>query len=89
MDTQGKMAKTEAEIDKMRAETAKILSGIGLDVRKQELSEYQAAEASQARATDQAMAAENAATERDFRARGEDRADRQQQAAEAQGGADG
>jgi len=76
----------------LTAETAKILASIGLDERKQQLTEYQAAEQSQARQVDQAMEAGNAETERDFRERGEaradrgeDRADRQQQFSEQQG----
>lgn len=81
--------KLQAEIDNLTAQTAEILASIGLDERKQNLSEYQAAEQSQARRVDQAMSAENAASERQFRERGEaradrgeDRADRQQQFSE-------
>lgn len=76
----------QAQINKMTAETAKILASIGLDERKQQLSEYSAAEQSEARQVDQAMAAEGAATDREFRDRGEERADRQQRFTEAQGG---
>lgn len=89
------MEKMRAEIDKTRAQTAEILSKIGLDVRKQELSEYQAAEASQARAIDQERAIvndeRNAAmgerqqsfTEEQGRV-SDDRADRPQQFSEQQ-----
>lgn len=80
-----KDAKTQAEIDLMRANIAKILSSIGLDERKQELSEYTAASNEQSKRVDQAMAIEGQQTEATFRAedaerasRGEERADRQQ-----------
>lgn len=49
---------TEAQINKLTADTAKILASIGLDQRKQELSEYTAASAAEAKQVDQAMAAE-------------------------------
>lgn len=85
-DSDAKLEKTLAEVDHLRAQTAHILAKIGLDVRKQEIDEYQAAEASQQRRVDNAMAMEGAASDREFRAqdqaradRGEDRADRQQQ----------
>jgi hypothetical protein len=48
---------TEAQINKITADTAKILASIGLDQRKQELSEYTAANAAQAQQVDQSMAA--------------------------------
>lgn len=72
--------KQSAEIDKLRAQTAEILNKIGLDVRKQELSEYQASEQSEARRVDQAMTAENA--DRETRFREQDRADRQMERGE-------
>jgi hypothetical protein len=68
----------EAQINKLTADTAKILSSIGLDERKQELSEYQAAEAAQARQADQALNMQNQERDAEFRERGEERADRQQ-----------
>src|SRR3546814_15663777 len=55
-DTEAKLAKTDAEIDKLRAETAKILSSIGLDVRKQDLDEYETAAAQQDKAIDRTIA---------------------------------
>jgi hypothetical protein len=86
---QAKTAHIEAQINKLTAETAAILNKIGLDVRQQELAEYQAAEQSQQRQVDNAMAVQDRATETQFRERedqradrGEDRADRQQQLAE-------
>lgn len=88
--------KQAAEIDKLRAQTAEILNKIGLDVRKQELTEYQAVEQSSQRETDNAFRAEDSqraamdsdrSNERAERSeeradRGEARADRQQQFAE-------
>lgn len=81
-----------AQIDKLRADTAKILNSIGLDERKQQLSEYQAASDTQFKATDQAMNAQNsdreamsADREAERAERGEDRADRQQAFGEQQG----
>jgi hypothetical protein len=71
--------KSQAEIDNLTAQTAKILHSIGLDERKQELSEYTAADNAQARQADQAMAAEHRERDDEFRERGEGRADRQQE----------
>lgn len=59
--------KQQAEIDNLTAQTAKILSSIGLDERKQQLSEYTAASNEQARQVDQAMAVEGAEFDRDAR----------------------
>lgn len=81
--------KQQAEINKLTAETAKILASIGLDERKQELSEYQAAEQAETTRVNQAMQADNAAVDQQFRAqdgqraemeseRSNERADRQQ-----------
>lgn len=77
-DFAAKMAETEAKINKMQAETAEILNKIGLDVRKQNLEEYKTAEQTQQRAVDTAMQVENQQVERQFRERGEQRADMQQ-----------
>lgn len=77
-EVEADLAKTMAEVDKLRAETAKTLASIGLDVRRQELDEYQAANAAQQQQVDNAMAA-NAESRAD---RGEDRADRQVETAE-------
>lgn len=71
-------AKTEATINHLTAQTAEILSRIGLDARRQDLAEYQAAQQTQAQQVDQAMRAEETATETEFRERGEQRSDRQQ-----------
>lgn len=79
------LAEMEAKINLMQAQTAEILNKIGLDVRKQDLEEYKAAEASQAQAVDQAMQAEGAARDADMAERGEMRADRQQVVSEEQG----
>lgn len=82
---QAKTAHIEAQVNKLTAETAKILASIGLDERKQELSEYQASEQSQARQVDQQMQAEGQAVDREFRERGEARSDRQQDFTERSG----
>lgn len=72
-----KLAKTEAEIDHLRAQTAEILNSIGLDERKQSLEEYRAAETSQNQQIDRAMQVEDKQVDRQFRERGEERADAQ------------
>jgi len=84
-DFAAKLALTEAQVNKLQADTAKILNSIGLDVRKQDLEEYRAAEESQARAVDQSLAVEGAARDADLAERGEMRADRQQVVGEQQG----
>lgn len=81
---QAKTAHIEAQINKLTAETAAILSKIGLDLRQQELAEYQASNQAQMQATDQAIRAGESSAERDFRERGEERADRQQDFSETQ-----
>lgn len=82
---QTKTALIEAQVNKLTAETAAILNKIGLDVRQQELSEYQASTQAQVQQADQQMRAEESATDRDFRERGEERADRQQDFSEQTG----
>lgn len=77
---QAEQAKTkliEAQVNKLTADTAKVLASIGLDERRQELTEYQAAEQSQAREVEHAMRVEEGAVDREFRERGEARADAQ------------
>jgi hypothetical protein len=83
--------KQQAEINNLTAQTAKILASIGLDERKQQLSEYQAAEQSQQRqvenefrASDSQRAAVDSDRAHERAERGEDRADRQQDLAERQ-----
>lgn len=90
--SEAKTALIEAQINKLTADTAKVLASIGLDNRKQELTEYQAAEQSQARQVDTAMSIADSQRDAEFRERGEaradrgdERADRQQQFAEQQG----
>jgi hypothetical protein len=78
-DLQTKGSKTQAEIDNLTAQTAKILASIGLDERKQQLSEYTAANAAQAKQVDQAMQAQGAQTDTAFRAKESERADRGQE----------
>lgn len=79
---------TEAQINKLTADTAKILASIGLDQRKQELSEYQAANAAQAQQVDQAMAAEGMQREAVEGDRNAQLSERQQAHAEEQSGFD-
>lgn len=88
---QGKLAEQDAKINLMQAQTAEILSKIGLDVRKQDLEEYKAATDTQFKADDQMrsnMQLEQQATESEFdreqRLRGEDRQDRSQSLTEQQ-----
>jgi hypothetical protein len=85
-------AEQQAKIDNLTAKTAEILHSIGLNERKQQLSEYQAAEQSQTTQVDQAMQAEGMQQDAEFRGaelqraeRGEDRADRQQDFSEQSG----
>lgn len=69
-----KMAEMDAKQNLMQAQTAEILAKIGLDVRKQDLEEYKAANEAEQRTVDTALRVES-----ENRAnRGEDRADRQQ-----------
>lgn len=77
-------AEQQAKIDHLTAQTAEILNRIGLDVRAQQLDEYKAANDAQARAVDQAQAAENQAIDTEFRERGEQRADMGEQRADRQ-----
>lgn len=78
-DLDAKAKLQEAQINKLTADTAAVLHSIGLNERKQALSEYTAQSADQARQVDQAMSAENSNADREFRERGEGRADRQQE----------
>jgi hypothetical protein len=78
-------ALTEAQINKLTADTAKILASIGLDERRQQLSEYTAADNAQARQVDQAMAAQGQQTDTAFRADEAQRATRQQDYTEQSG----
>lgn len=81
---QSKGALMDAQINKLTADTAKILASIGLDERKQQLSEYSAATQAQAQQVDQAMAVEGQQTDAQFREREHGRADRQQDFTEKQ-----
>lgn len=82
---QQKESLQQAQIDFLTAQTAKILSSIGLDEREQQLSEYTAADDSQNKRVDQMLEAQRTASDVQSSAhdqeranRGEDRADRQQ-----------
>ena len=54
-DMAGRETLLQAQVDNLTANTAKILASIGLDERKQQVSEYTAANAAQAKQVDQAM----------------------------------
>lgn len=54
-DMAGRETLMQAQIDNLTANTAKILASIGLDERKQQLSEYTAANDAQSKQVDQAM----------------------------------
>lgn len=76
--------KMEADIDKVRAETYKILVDAGLAQHSQALNEFKTVADVQARESDQLMKAEGQAVDAEFRARGEERSDRQQDFSEQQ-----
>lgn len=82
---QARTALIEAQINKLTADTAKVLSSIGLDERKQQLSEYSAETQARNQQVEQSMRAEDSQTEREFRERGEARSDRQQDFSERSG----
>lgn len=73
-----KDAETQAKINNLTAQTAKILASIGLDERKQQLSEYTAETQAQSQQVDQAMAIEGQSQDHEFRSAEHDRAERQQ-----------
>lgn len=75
-----KMAEMDAKQNLMQAQTAEILAKIGLDVRKQDLEEYKAANEVQRAEVDTALRVESESRAN----RGEDRADRQQDFSEQQ-----
>lgn len=80
-DLQSKDSKTQAEINRLTAETAKILSSIGLDERKQQLSEYSAANAQRQSEVETALKVSGESRAE----RGEARADESQQFSQQQG----
>lgn len=73
-----------AQVEKTRAETAKILASIQVDHEKLGLEEYKVAVAQEDKQIDRAINVENRAMDDEFRARGEDRSDRQQGLGEQQ-----
>lgn len=88
---QGKLAEQEAKVNLLQAQTAEILSKIGLDVRKQDLEEYKTTNDVQVKANQEArsdLQLQNQAQESEFdreqRLRGEDRQDRSQSLTEQQ-----
>jgi hypothetical protein len=74
-DMAGRETLLQAQVDNLTANTAKILSSIGLDERKQQLSEYETANDAQHQAVEQARSLSNDATDQQFRE--QDRIDRQ------------
>lgn len=75
---QAKAAETEAKINLIQAQTAEILNSIGLDVRKQDLEEYRTAQDMQDRQIDRVIGERDKAVDNQYRERGEQRSDRQQ-----------
>jgi hypothetical protein len=86
---EAKLAKTAAEIDKLRADTYKVLVDAGVAQNEQALKEFKTVADVEARVSDQAMTAEGQQVDREFRERGEARSDRQQQFSEQQALGDG
>lgn len=91
-DAQTKADKAVADMDKVRAETLKILNDIQLANQQQVLNEFQSVSDIELRQGDQAMAVQGQEAETGFREReheraerGEERADRQQDYAERSG----
>jgi hypothetical protein len=74
----------QAQIDNLTAQTAKILASIGLDESKQQLEEYTAADAAQAKRTDQLLEADRTASDMAATHHGMQHADRQQDHADRQ-----
>lgn len=82
---QGKLAEQEAKVNLLQAQTAEILNSIGLDVRKQDLEEYKAAEQSQVSAVNMAQEAERTAFDQQQRMVDGERQERSQSFSEQQG----
>lgn len=82
---QGKLAEQDAKINLMQAQTAEILNKIGLDVRKQNLEEYRAANEAQARQVDQALAVRGEGRAEAESERSAEMSERQQSFSERQG----
>lgn len=77
-DARQKQELLQSQINLNDANIAKILSSIGLDVRKQELSEYTAADDAQTKRTDQMLEAERTASDMAATHHGMQHAERQQ-----------
>lgn len=73
-----------AKVDLLRAQTMKALAEAGVAVDNQALDEFKSLNDIEFRERDQVMKAAQTATDQQFRERGEQRADRQQDAAERQ-----
>lgn len=83
-EAQGKIEKTQADIEKIHAEIMLAEQKLGLEAHREEREDIKTAVDIEMRSADQAMAAQDRQTDAQFRARGEERADRQQQIAERQ-----
>lgn len=77
---EAKMAEMDAKQNLMQAQTAEILNKIGLDVRKQDLEEYRAVEATQEKQIDRVIGERDKSLDNEFRSRGEERSDRMTEA---------
>lgn len=82
--TRGTIEETGARVEKIYAEIQKLGVDADNQTRQQDREDVKLVADVQARQTDQAMAAQDRQTDAEFRARGEDRADRQQELAERQ-----
>lgn len=82
--TRGTIGETAARVEKIYAEIQKLGVDADNQTRQQDREDVKLVADVQARQSDQAMAAQDRQTDAEFRARGEDRADRQQEFAERQ-----
>lgn len=78
-DSKGKIAETEARIEKIFAEIQLAQQKLGLEAHREEREDLKTAADIQMRSTDQAMQAQNAERDAAFRAQDSQRADRTQQ----------
>lgn len=84
-DTRGKIAKTEADIERIFAEIALAQQKLDLDANKERREDVKTVADIQMRQTDQAMSAQDRQQDAAFRAQEGQRADQQQQFSQQQG----
>lgn len=84
-DTQGKLRETDARIEKIGADIKLALAKLGIEQHREQREDVKTAADIHGRAQDRAMNAQNMQTETAFRAKGEMRADRQQDFSERSG----